>query len=382
MNINNTNNVVTERSRLGYSRDLQLSRTDHVADPRNGGSRGVPLATRLEVLDFVMAYNVPAAARQFGYHETTIYRWMQRVIPYRMTGNKERVNLVGFDQFLLTLAIFFYPRASADSHCAFILANGGGQAYSRNDLYKRCKELGLVRKRVNLEAYQAFLPRNLLKCQIFFEEGPRHGIRGVRRWQLTDTDEAKFCLIQMEKKQGRALTCQRIRDVGHYTRGEASFTLIMTVEAGNPNLPPGVEGSVVNPRKWWRITRERLNQFTFSDYLDEVCTDIETDPVPEGYDATKYFMWDNLSVHTTARVNTMVELRERRNDYAFTIIRRPPYQPKYAPIEYIFGLIGAILSRKCARHWTSEILCNEIHNTCVMIGRSGVLNNIFRHCGY
>ncbi len=50
------------------------------------------------------------------------------------------------------------------------------------------------------------------------------------------------------------------------------------------------------------------NQYVFSQYMDYVCSDIEDNPVPGGYNEQKFFMWDNLSVHTTAMGATMVQL--------------------------------------------------------------------------
>ena len=96
------------------------------------------------------------------------------------------------DQFLLTLCIFINPRSKADEQAAFILANGGGAAYSRQDISRRLKELGITRKFCSLEAYQAYTARNRLRAQLFWLEGPRVGVRGICHYKLTDTDKAKF----------------------------------------------------------------------------------------------------------------------------------------------------------------------------------------------
>ena len=67
--------------------------------------------------------------------------------PYHMTGNKERNILVGHDQFLLAMSIYLYPRADADERAAFIVANGGSQAYSRQDICRRLSEWNVSRKK-------------------------------------------------------------------------------------------------------------------------------------------------------------------------------------------------------------------------------------------
>ena len=158
--------------------------------------------------------------------------------------------------------------------------------------------------------------------------------------------------------------------------------MIMTIEPGNPHIPNGQIGSLTNPRKWWKITVENTNQYIFAEYIDYVLSDIEDNPVPGGYDEQKYLMWDNLSAHMTPLVTATVELRNRVPGFRFVPLRRPPYQPKFAPIEYIFGEISGILERKCGRDWDQARLVQELHNACVVVGRNGSLSRTFRHCGY
>ena len=158
--------------------------------------------------------------------------------------------------------------------------------------------------------------------------------------------------------------------------------MIMTVEPGNAHLPAYSRGSIQNPRKWWKITTGSMNQYIFSQFIEDVCTDIERRPVPGGFDEEKYFMWDNCAIHKTAMVTASLELREERDLYRFRSICRPPYQPKIAPIEYIFGEITMILSRKCAKDWDLGKLSEEIHNACMMVGCHGKLDRTYQHCGY
>ena len=156
----------------------------------------------------------------------------------------------------------------------------------------------------------------------------------------------------------------------------------MTVEPGNANLPAHMLGSLENPRKWWHITSESVDQGIFSEYIEYVASDIEQNPLPLGMDSRKIFLWDNLSVHGTALVNSTLELRPSRATHRFISMPRPPYQPKVAPIEYMFGKISSILARKCARNWGIVELYNEIHNACMCVGLEGNLNRTFAHCGY
>ena len=233
-----------------------------------------------------------------------------------------------------------------------------------------------------IQSHKAYTPTNVLKHELFWSSPPRIGIAGIRRFRLTDSDEASFSLVKIESKKGYSFKAFRCSDRGHYSRGSGSVNLIMTVEPGNPYLPPHVRGSVQNPRKWWRVTKGSMNQFVFSQYIEEVCSDIEQNPVDGGYDEEKYFMWDNLSVHKTAMVTAALELRERREQFKFCPICRPPYRPDIAPIEYIFGEITMILSRKCAKDWDDDRLADEVHNACMVVGCNGNLDRTYQHCGF
>ena len=365
-----------KRSRLGLTREDKVLRTKHDAKP-TARSKGIPLAIREDVVDYAVAVSVPAASQKYGVSTSIIYRWMERIEPYQMTGNAPRANLVGYNQFLLTMSIYLFPRMSTDERAAFIVANGGSEAYSRQDIYKHLGELHITRKKCNLESHQAYTPQNLLRYCLFWTEPPRSGIANIRRYMLTDTDKCSFLLAKIEAKQGYAHKTHRARDTGNYSRSMGSVNLIMTVEAGNPYLPAYSRGSIQNPRKWWRVTQEATNQVVFSNYIEYVCSDIERNLLPDGFNSQKYFMWDNLRVHTTAMVTAALELRGRREGFRFTPICRPPYQPKIAPIEYIFGKVTNILARKCSKDWNLQRLADEVHSACIEVGLDGRLDRTF-----
>ena len=120
-----TNKEARERSAQGYSRILQTEREENVPDPRNAGSTGFPLAQRESILQHALETSDEQAAAKFNVSTRTIRRWRVRITPYRQTGNNPREVLVGFDQFLLCLAVHIYPRGSSDDYAAFILMWGG-----------------------------------------------------------------------------------------------------------------------------------------------------------------------------------------------------------------------------------------------------------------
>ena len=325
-----------------------------------------------------MMYGVEYAVQKFNVSPASIYRWKQRIFPLHQTGNSERELLTGLDQYLMIVGLFLYPRMTNNQLSVFIAINGGSVGISNEALSERCTDLSITRKRASIEAYAAFLPLNLQRVQNFFRCGPRVGIKGVPFYKMIDFDEARFCLSAVESSIGRAVKCVRVRDSGHYSRMSPGLTLILGIEPGNPFLPPHIYGSIYNPRKWWRITSRNVNQVVFADFLDEVCTDIETNPVQDGFDDSRLFLWDNLSAHQTGLITTTIELRP--GPISFIAIPRPPYQPKYAPIEYAFCEISCLLSGMIRSDWGLIDLRNAMIDCIIRIGRDCKFNRTFRHC--
>ena len=183
----------------------------------------------------------------------SIYNWRERFLLYRQTGNKESENVVGIHQLLLILFLIAYPECLLDELSAFIAnASHDGKVYSRGELSQRLNELNITRKRGSAEAYQAFLPRNLLKRDIFWNHPFPFGVRGVARRRLIDIDECGIELQSCNRSSGFAYTGARVRKPGNYSR-DVKVTVILAIEPGDPCLPPHVYGSVQNPRRWRRV---------------------------------------------------------------------------------------------------------------------------------
>ena len=122
------------------------------------------------------------------------------------------------------------------------------------------------------------------------------------------------------------------------------------------------------------------DQVTFSNFCDMICRSLEDFPAPGGIDNDRIFMWDNLRSHTTALVYQTVEGRPTPN--LFQIVRRPPYQPKYAPIEYIICQLTTELSRVITVQDNTETMTMKIEQIASHVGRDGKANNTFENCGY
>ena len=379
MDRHRSNKTANSRANAGLSRQFQMSRTFHFKDPNKAGSHGYPLWFRIRVIEHVYAHGINDAHHNWRVSKKSIRRWLRRMVPYQQYGNHERQVIVGRDQVLLSICIHIYPRAKDDEIAAFIFANGG-RIYSRRDISRRCRELQLTTKRASLEAANAYTLRNSLRTQQFWTMGPRVGVYGVPRHRLIDIDEASFCLKKIEKRYGRAYSSCRVRDTANYTRMGGRINLLLAVEPGDPNIPANQIGSIEHPRTWYKIVDGNVDQFLYAEFIDQICSDIEQNPLPS--DNERYFLWDNLALHGTAYVNYTLEMRPTRNIFRFVAIPRPPYQPKFAPIEYVFCQIANELARRTNEGDTIAILRTNVTDLCTTIGSGGAMNRTFEHCGY
>ena len=103
------------RSRLGLMRETQRFRTGHYPNPARGDTRDYPLWLRTKAinnLDSMGSYC--SAALLNGCSTSSVRRWERRILPYRMSGGRQRGQLTGADQLLLNICIFIYPEASLD----------------------------------------------------------------------------------------------------------------------------------------------------------------------------------------------------------------------------------------------------------------------------
>ena len=359
------------RRELGLTRQLRVTRTP-LPEPNKGGCRGYPVWFRIAELQRA-ANGEPTTV-----HRSTLARWRRRLHPYRMTGNRDRTQLVGDDQLRLAICLLIYPEATSAEIAMFIF-NNGGNIYTEQQISTRSDELKLTRKRASTEAYQAFYPQNILRLENFFSMPPPLGIVGVPRHCQFDVDECAISLEKCNRNTGRGFMGVRIRKPGHYTRGK-KLTVILAIEPGNPALPAGVDGSIQNPRRWVQVTEDvGTDAQRYADFMDEVCTSIENAAAQTG-DTYRVPMHDNLSSHYAPIVYQTVEGRPQ-GPVRFEIVPRPPYQPKHGPTEYAFCELICELKKRVKANWTLQILRNEILNILGSMGRNGQFNALWEHCG-
>ena len=96
MNNDPANLRADTRRRLGLDREEQVSRAS-LPNPSLGGSRGYPVWFRREELQKRANGEVTEVP------EITLDRWEERLIPYKMTGNRPTQQVVGIDQLLMTI---------------------------------------------------------------------------------------------------------------------------------------------------------------------------------------------------------------------------------------------------------------------------------------
>ena len=356
------------RRRAGLYRRLGITRTPK-SHPRLGGSRGYSLEMRQSEI-WSNDHGMPTVAS-----DRSIRRWNQRLHPYLMTGNRERAVMVGMEQYHLVLFLLAWPDARLDEIIAYIANTGNGTVYSRAQVSRRLQELGMSKKVSSTEARQASRPINLFKREQFWNMPPPFGMNGCERRRLIDIDECGIELQRTNRKYGHSFTGVRVVKPGHYSR-DTKLTVILAIEAGDPALAPEIRGSIQNPRRWLRIlVKAGTTTIDFNDFLDFICDDIENNqPLGAVGNESRIFLWDNLSSHCSPIIHQTVE-----GQYGHTIIRRPPYKPSDAPIEYIFC---QLVSELQSRTFQLNNLVELIHAIQVVVTNLNGFNNTFHKIGY
>ena len=360
-----------QRRKAGLFRRLGITRTPR-PHPSIGGTRGYSVEMRENEI-WLHNNGFPTRASK-----RSIQRWNRRLHPFVMTGNAERDILVGLEQYRLFLFLLAWPDATLDEIIAFIANTAPADArrvYSRSQVSRRLNELGLTRKVGSTEARQASLPINLFKREQFWTLPIPFGVNGCERRRLIDIDECGIELNSTNRKYGHSFTGVRVVKPGHYSR-DTKLTVLLAVEAGDPALPEHIRGSTHNPRRWLRIlVKAGTSTIDFNSFVEAICLDLENYR-PEGMvgNDRRVFLWDNLASHCSPIIHQTVE-----GTYNHLIIRRPPYKPSDAPIEYIFcSLICELQSRTFEFNNLAEL----IHAIQVVVTNLNGFNNTFNKLGY
>jgi hypothetical protein len=208
---------------------------------------------------------------------------------------------------------------------------------------------------------------------------PPLGVNGLERRSLVDADECAIFLETVNRRKGLAHTTIRVRKPGHYGKGK-KLTVILFIEPGDPALPANVAGSIAYPRRWFQFLEEGgTTAEVFAANVDTVLTSMEGSGL--NVDQLRTLMWDNLRSHLAPLVIQTVYLRQPTNSL-FRCVPRPPYMPKYGPIEYAFAELGGRLQQLVQPNWNFAILRQVVTNILSELGRNGGFDATFAHCGY
>jgi hypothetical protein len=346
--------------------ELGLGREDGVLerrvrpDPSHGGSTGYDVHDRLSQLAAASRGEPVRASR------ASLYRWMIRPIALLATGNSASTEFTGEHQLLLVFYLIGRPKASLDELRAFIANESEDHVvFQRPTISKVLKRLSLTRKRGSTIAKQAFTPLNMLKTRLFWTTSWPTGIFRVPRCLLLDSDECGINLCLATKKLGHAVKGARVVQKGNYSP-ETKITVILTIEPGDPNLPPEALGSVENPRRWVRVSNDvGTDAATYSEHIQRVLNDFGPN------EPRRYFMHDNLASHNDC-VQTVMDAGHR-------VVNRPPWRPIYGPTEYKFNDLECQIRQRADYIHTMADLIEAIYN--IFTNMRG-FDSTFAHIGY
>ncbi len=269
---------------------------------------------------------------------------------------------------MLTTFLLAHPDATTFECKAFIYCNTTNNLVVGEMTIRRALSLiGFSRKIVSHTATQAFAPINVQLSFNFWTMPFPYGIVNTPRSRIIDSDECGFQLSDINRKYGYSVSGVKINTKGNYSKS-TKITLIASIEAGDPNLPPHVRGSRENPRIWFRIN-VKLGT-TIKDYRSYIESLMDSLPNNE---PQRTFIHDNLSSHVHQSVRDAIHERGHR------VVRRPPYYPSDAPIEYFFNTLA---SRICSNGGYVSNVGALIQLVTNALNEMTTTNGYFDHCGY
>lgn len=336
------------RESLGLSR-LRKQLSPIPPHPSNGGSKGYSHADRTAIL-------MNAAARQPTTASTrTIRRWKKEGIrAFKSTGNKATTKIHGIHQRDLLLYRMAYPKATADEVRRFLYEDvPGSKLFSRSDITRAETRLGMTRKRGSTTAWQAYLPRNILRRDLFWSQPPPLGVVGIPFHEFVDIDECAIFFETADRNVGKSYTGVRVREAGPHGFNQ-KWTLLMAID------PSGFVHLKID-------TNTGTTSLIFATFVEQVNHRLQGT-------GRRTFLWDNLSSHHADMVSFAVLRAGNR------IVPRAPYYPIDGPIEFVFNQIESQLKLQLPTIHNEADLVSAIHN--IVGNLTSSFGRTFTHCGY
>lgn len=371
--------TLSKKERKQYRRKHGIPREEGVLrdgaaeapHPSRGGSRGYPPWYRDRM---IMMKKLGQYIPKCFCSDRSIRRWVKKgVIPKEMTGNKAKRGMSGHHRFLLALFKKVYPHATNNQCAVFIACHSHDNAvFTKRVISEALKDMGMTRKRASTTAYQAFTPENLELHHRFWHFSFPAGIQGVPRKDLIDVDEMAIELKDANLNYGHAVKGLRVRKIGNYGRGNVKLSLIMAIEAGDPELESHEEGSIDNPRIWGRVSTDAGT--SVENYVDFLNLDLMDKFEPNERQRT--IMHDNLRSHKADEVVDAIYNRGHR------VICRVPYRPHEAPIEFAFDMFACGIRNRWKHIKNEKNLVDECNKLLESKDGLSGFDKLFWDCGY
>ncbi|KAL7549569.1 hypothetical protein ACHAWF_016029 [Thalassiosira exigua] len=350
-------------------RKERVLRDKNPPDFSRGGTRGYPIWYRVRMIELQkIGAEIPEVL------ERSLRRWKnKRLEPFEMTGNKSTKGMNGHHRFLLAYFKKFYPQASCNECAVFVAIHSDDRAvFTASEVSSALIDMDMTMKRASTTAYQAFTPANIERHRRYWTYPSPAGIVDVPRRRLIDIDECAIELQDANENYGHAVRGMRVRKIGNYGRGAIKLTLILAIEPGDPELAPGSEGSIDNPRLWYRLSPDRATGI--ENYVDFLNLELMDYFGPN--EKRRTLLHDNLSSHKANEVVDAVF------DRGHQVICRVPYRPHEAPIEYAIDQFA----EEVRDRWNVIKNDRDLNDECLKIleAKSGMggFDKLFRDCGY
>jgi hypothetical protein len=289
--------------------------------------------------------------------QSTERRWENQrtaeghIVPYRRTGNSFATRLRGQDLIYLAMYRIAFPHAQHAEINAFLYYQNFGNIdfrfYSHSQLSLAESRIGLSRKKMSTTAYRAFLVENLLKRWIYWTQAYPMGIAGIPCANVIDIDECGIFLKTADRGHGKSYVGLRVNSMGHYSRNETKWTMMMGI--------CGEDGNQGNPSRRWVETWNDggTTIVRVYDFVQDILNDIGMATPNNFY----VFTMDNLNSHRNVAVITLI------HTYGHGVVFRAPYWAVDGSIEFVFNTIQTLLRSKLSEINNDNDLLQAIHQT-------------------
>ena len=146
----------------------------------------------------------------------------------------------------------------------------------------------------------------------------------------------------------------------------------MAVKAGDPAIPNGDIGLVINPRVWACVTTEAgTTAVAYREFVEHVLNTYDVVANP----ALRWtLIHDNLTSHKAPDLYEAVRERGHR------VVCRPPYRPQDGPVEYAINQVCVKLEQRWSERTDLELMKTVMEE--IIDSDITNIDKTFVHCRY